>query len=207
MRARRARSPLRWLWVITSAPVLLGLAGITGQLWLIALIPLVVAAILFSPPLGVFHHDEIPPPRTDAYIVAREVEPRGDVPPGGRCFALTLHNDGTEAAENFRIRILVPAALWPRGTRGSPLMATDAGRLGRHWFTEAVSADTSITFRAGDPREPDAIICPMGGSLALATLLLVNLAHFAGDALEYQINGGTVRTVLGRLVLPLTQQE
>ena len=74
MRLSRARSPLRWLWVGTSALGLLGLAGVTSQTWLILAIPFVCLAFLFAPPVGIFRHDETPLPQTETRVVAREAD-------------------------------------------------------------------------------------------------------------------------------------
>lgn len=196
---QRARSPLRWLWVVTSALTLLGLAGIAGTPWLALLIPPVVATILFAPPVGIFRHDERPLARTEAQIVSDILPALPGDPPSARRYLLTLMNNGDVVAEDFRIRLLVPSSLWPRGTRGSPLGTLRCGTLGTHWFIESVYDDTSVTFRAGAPGEHGALSCPPGASLPLAELVLVNVAHAEQDAVEYQINGGTVRTVLGRL--------
>ena len=114
---------------------------------------------------------------------------------------LVLVNDGDVAAEGFRIRILVPAALWPRGTHGTIISQLRVGQLGRHWFIESVYDDASVTFRAGRPADAGSVVCPAGTSLDLAELTLVNLEYFDGTDIEYQINGGTVRTVLGRIAL------
>lgn len=196
---QRARSPLRWLWVVTSALGILALAGVTSSAWLVVAIPLVAVLLLVAPPVGIFRHDETPPPRTDVRIDAREVAAAPGDPPGARRFLLTLVNDGDVPAAGFRIRLLVPALLWPRGTRGSPLGRLCAGAFGKHWFIESVYDDTSLTFRAGPLGDAAAIGCPPGGRLDLAELVVVNLDHWEGGGIEYQINGGTVRTILGRL--------
>jgi hypothetical protein len=190
------------LWVITCALGILGIAGVTEALWLVLAIPFAVAGILFAPPIGVFKHDELPPPRTGARLHQREVPALPSDPPGARRFLLTLVNEGAVAAESFRIRLMVPAAIWPRGTRGSPLGALHVGTIGRHWFVETVYNDTSVTLRAGAPGEAGSLTCGPGERLDLAELMLVNLAQVDLRHIEYQINGGTVQTVLGRVELP-----
>jgi len=203
--ARRARSPLRWLWVVSSSLVILLLAGAFDFPWLLLLVPFTAAALLLAPPLGMFRHDETPPPRTGVFVAAREVEAGGSSLPGARRFLLTLINDGEEVAEGFRMRLLVPAAIWPRGGSGSPLARLHVGEMGRQWSIESVYDDTSVTFRAGPPGGAGSVSCAPGERVDLAELTLVNLDHFAGDGLEYQINGGTVKTALWRIALPASR--
>ena len=120
MWASRARSPLRWLWAGTSALGILAVAGITGQVWLVAIVPLVAAVLLFAPPVGVFRHDETPAPRTGAWLTQREVAAHSSDPPSAR----RLWRKGGEKASAGS------------GTGGSSRPSCVAGGFASFWHSQ-----------------------------------------------------------------------
>lgn len=198
----RLRSPLRWLWVVVSSIGLVAVASAIQWPWILLAVPVVAALLLLAPPFGVFRHDETPAQRTKLRLEAHRPERMDPDPSGGQRFTLVLVNDGAVVAEDFRIRLLLPALLAPRDAPFRPLATLHTGTLGTHWFLETVYDDTAVTFRAGDSSTPGSIRCAPGTRLSLAELRLVNSSHQTGASVEYQINGGTVATVLGRLELP-----
>ena len=192
----RLRSPLRWLSAVMSALAVLAVAGVSGQTWLVAAAPVAAGVLLLAPPLGIYRHDETPEPRTR---VTLEATPAAGSP--GATYRLTLVNRGATPAVDFRMRLIVPEALSPRGGPIQPLGELLAGQLGRHWFTETVNDGTAIVFRAGHAENPDAVTCPGNGQLDLAELRLLNAGLAARTPLAYQVNGGNVGAVLDELQL------
>jgi hypothetical protein len=196
----RLRSPLRWLWAVMSALAVLAFAAVVQSPWLLVGIPPLVAVVLLGPPIGIFRHDETPAARTGLYLEALAADDPASAP--GTRVRVELVNAGAVTAANFRIRIVIPPTLAPRGGPLRPLGRTFAGEHGRHWFIESVYDATAITFRSGEPDEPGAIRCAPGTRQALAELQFMNRGLLAGAALDYQISGGNAKPVLGRLELP-----
>ena len=192
----RLRSPLRWLSAVMSALAVVALAGVAGLTWLVAAAPFVVGLFLLAPPLGVYRHDETPTLRTTLSLEATAVESST-----GATYRLTLVNHGAVTAVNFRVRLIVPEALAPRGAPHALLGTLLAGALGRHWFIETVNAGTAIAFRSGQPGSAGALVCPAQGRLELAELHLLNRGLAVRTPLAYQINGGNVGAVLAELRL------
>lgn len=191
----RLRSPLRWLSATMSALMIFGLAGIFSAPWLLLAAPLVSGAFLLAPPLGVYRHDEIPKPITTLRLSATPLEPAANA----LRFRLTLHNDGDERADDFRIRLLVPHTLVPAEAARQLLPVLHLGALGRNWFIETIWVATAITFRAAPKGHAETIACPPHGQLELADLALPSDTPAA--TLDYQLSGGTARPVLGTLRL------
>jgi hypothetical protein len=193
----RLRSPLRWLSAVMSALAVVALAGVAGLTWLVIAAPVVAGLFLLAPPLGVYRHDEVVAARTQLTLEATSLPSEL-----GAAYRLTLVNRGAVAAQDFRVRLIVPEALAPRGGPLALLGDLLAGELGRHWFTETVSAGTAITFRAGHVGTAGALSCPAHGRLELAELRLLNRGLAAQTPLAYQVNGGNVGATLSELTLP-----
>lgn len=189
----RWKSPLRWLWTLIGSLAVIGAAGLTGMPWFLVALPVVWAAFLLAPPLGVFRHDERSPTRVGVQL---ELTPVSDAVFGSQGYWIELVNSGSVAATGFALRMLVPETLSPRNHPVRPLGRINSGELGRSWFIESVEGATALTFRPGD----EFSFTP-GSRTQLAELRLP--AGRAGPAkIAYQISGGTAAAVLGELELP-----
>lgn len=191
----RARSPLRWLSAVMSSLLLFGLAGILGQTWIIAGIPIVAGLFVLAPPLWVYRHDETPVKRTALALSA--------VPDAGEpgAFRLGVLNTGDVQAVDFRIRLLVPYDIVPVDHQKRLLGRVMAGQLGRNWFVDGAGTATAITFRAAMKGEAAGVVCPPGGRLDLADLRLPPQGAPYDISLDYQVNGGSVAPSLDVLRL------
>lgn len=191
----RLRSPLRWLSAVMGSLLLFGLAGILGQTWMIAGIPVLAGLFLLAPPLGVYRHDETPAARTDLALAA---SPEPDLP---GTFVLAVVNDGDVAASDFRIRLLIPHDIVPAGHQDRLLARVLAGEPGRNWFVNSSGSATAITFRAAMKGERPGIVCPARGRLELAELRLPPQGAPYDLVLDYQVSGGSATPTLGELVV------
>jgi hypothetical protein len=177
-----------------SVLMIVGLAAIAGP-WFILLAPLVAGLFLLAPPIGIYKHDETPPPRTGVLLEAVALD--DDVPHTLR-FRLVLVNPGDFAASDFRIRLLVPQTLVPAKSSNRVLGPLLTGTHGRNWFIDSTHDAIAITFRAG---ASDEIACPPGGRLDLADLHLPGQSRPLVVTLEYQVSGGSAAPALNRLRL------
>jgi hypothetical protein len=177
-----------------SALMIVGLAAIAGP-WFILLAPIVAGIFLLAPPVGIYKHDETPPPRTGVQLEAIALD--DDASHTAR-FQLVLVNPGDVPASDFRIRLLVPQSLVPARSVDRLLGPQLVGTLGRNWFVDSTHDAIAITFRAG---ASDAIHCPAGGQLDLAELHLPAQSRPLNVTLEYQVSGGSAAPALNRLRL------
>ena len=189
----RLRSPLRWLSAVMGSLLLFGLAGILGQTWLIAGVPLLVAVFVLAPPIWVYRHHEAPVERAH---LALDAVPNG-VQPG--VFEIAVTNDSAVPARDFRIRLLVPHEIVPPTQAQRLLGRVALGERGRNWFIDSAGTSTAVTFRAAVKGEEGGIACPANGRLALAELCLPPQGAPYDIILEYQISGGTVAPALGEV--------
>ena len=174
--------------------MIVGLAAIAGT-WFIALAPVVAGVFLLAPPIGIYKHDETPPPRTGVRLEAVALD--DDAAHTAR-FLLVLVNPGDVVASDFRIRLLVPQTLVPASSASRLLGPLLAGAHGRNWFVDSSHDAIAITFRA---RTTDDIRCPAGGRLELAELHLPGQSRPLDITLEYQVSGGSAAPALNRLRL------
>ncbi|HYI14467.1 MAG TPA: hypothetical protein VEX37_03680, partial [Thermomicrobiales bacterium] len=159
--------------------MIVGLAAIAGT-WFIVLAPVVAGLFLLAPPIGIYKHNETPPPRTGVRLEAVPLE--DDIAHTLR-FRLMLVNVGDVVANDFRIRLLVPQTLVPASSAGRLLGSLLAGAHGRNWFVDSTHDAIAITFRAG---ASDQISCPAGERLELADLHLPGQSRPLDVTLEYQ---------------------
>ncbi len=174
--------------------MIVGLAAIAGP-WFIALAPAVAGVFLLAPPIGIYKHDETPPPRTGVRLEAVALD---DDASHTLRFRLILVNPGDVEATDFRIRLLVPQTLVPASSTSRLLGPVLIGAHGRNWFVDSTHDAIAITFRAG---VSDDISCPPGGKLELADLHLPGQSHPLDVTLEYQVSGGNATPSLDRLRL------
>lgn len=174
--------------------MIVALAAITGP-WLIVLAPIVAGLFLLAPPIGIYAHDETPPPRTGVRLEAVALD--NDSANTLR-FRLVLVNPGDVPASNFRIRLLVPQSLVPTSSSSRLLGPLMVGEHGRNWFIDSTHDAIAITFRAG---VTDEIRCPPGSRLELADLNLPGPSRPLDVVLEYQVSGGSAAPALDRLRL------
>lgn len=174
--------------------MIVALAAIVGT-WFVALAPIVAGLFLLAPPIGIYKHDETPVVRTGVRLDASALD---DQPDHTLRFRLTLVNPGAVAADNFRIRLLVPHTLVPAQAANRLLGPILIGAMGQNWFVDTAYDATAITFRAG---QSDTISCPPGGRLDLADLNLPVQARPFDITLEYQVSGGSAAPALDRLRL------
>jgi hypothetical protein len=200
----RLRRPLRWLWAGVSTLFILVFAGIAGATWLIALIPFVAAALLFAPAVGVFRTDETPVLKSGVWLEASEVPASA---PTSRHFRLALVNDGDVAAEDFRIRLLIPSGILPVEANTRPLGKLLVGEFGQNWFIDSAYGATAITLRTAPRGATEEIACPAHSRQELADLVLPVQTLGSDAALDYQVNGGTVKAALGRVRLEAATLE
>lgn len=191
----RLRSPLRWLSAVMSGLLVFGLAGILGQTWLIAAVPVVAGLFLLAPPLWIYRHDEAPVERASLTLDAVADPDRPGV------FRLVVRNGSDVAASDFRIRLIVPHDVVPDDRRERLLGAMCAGEPGRNWFVDSAGTNTAITFRSALKGERPGIVCPGPGRLELAELRLPSQGAPYDLRLDYQISGGTVAPTLDELPL------
>lgn len=196
----RLHSPLRWLTAVMSGLMVIGLAGIFQMTWLVAASPVVVALFLLAPPIGIYRNSEISPARTRVHLEATEV---ADADPSGKActFRLTLVNERTVTASNFRIRLIVPHTLVPFRFTEKMIGLQHVGKMGTHWFVESSASATAVTFRAGQSGDVDAIECAGNARLDLIDLHLPAQSPASEVALDYQVNGGTVSATLAHVHL------
>lgn len=173
--------------------MIVGLAAIAGT-WFIALAPIVAGLFLLAPPIGIYKHDETPPPRTGVRLDAVALDDSAHT----LRFRLVLINHGEVPASDFRIRLLVPHSLVPANSASRLLGPLLTGTLGRNWFIDSTHDAIAVTFRAG---ATDEISCPAGGRLELADLNLPGQSHPLYVVLEYQVSGGSAAPALDRLWL------
>jgi hypothetical protein len=195
---QRLRSPLRWLSAVMGGLMMVALAGIAQQPWLVIAAPVLFLLFLFAPPIGIYRHDETPVEMTRAHLEATPIALAGSSADG---FRLTLVNDGDVAAVNFRMRLLIPVDLVPAEVASRALGTLHLGTLGQHWFTETTHTATAITFRAGRPNEPLAVVCAPRSRCDLIDLLLPAQQAPYDVQFDYQINGGTVSAALSQVRL------
>lgn len=181
--------------------MVVAIAGIASAPWLVALAPIVLLVFLLAPAFGIYRHDETPAPLTDVRLEAFPFENKQTESAGVLCFRLFLVNDGAHAAEDFRVRLLIPETLVPLGSRIRPLGALFVGEMGRNWFIETGHAATTITLRTAPRGSAEEITCPPASRQELADLLLPIQLHPLDASLDYQVNGGSVRAVLAQLRL------
>lgn len=191
----RLRSPLRWLSAVMGGMLVFGLAGILGQTWLIAGVPVLVGLFLLAPPLWVYRHDEVSVARARLTLDAAADAQR----PG--TFLIGVVNDGDVAAADFRIRLLVPNDVVPADKKDRLLGPVLIGQLGRNWFVDSAGPATAMTFRAAMKGERPGIVCPPHGRLDLTELCLPPQGAPYNVALDYQISGGSAAPALGQLRL------
>jgi hypothetical protein len=177
-----------------SVLMIVGLAAIAGP-GFILLAPVVAGLFLLAPPIGIYKHDETPPPRTGVQLEAVALD---DDAPHTLRFRLVLVNPGDVAASDFRIRLLVPQTLVPAKSSSRLLGQLLTGAHGRNWFIDSTHDAIAITFRAG---ASDEISCPPGGRLVLADLHLPGQSRPLDVTLEYQVSGGSAVPALDRLRL------
>lgn len=177
--------------------MLVGLAAIAGP-WLIVLAPVVAGLFLLAPPIGIYKHDEAPPPRTGVRLEAVAVD--SDTAHTLR-FRLVLINPGDVPASDFRMRLLIPQTLVPASASPRLLGPLLVGEQGRNWFIDSTHDAIAVTFRAGRPGAVDEIICPRESQLELADLNLPGHSHPLDVFLEYQVSGGSASPTLDRLRL------
>jgi hypothetical protein len=197
----RLRSPLRWLSAVMSALMLLVLIGAFGETWMLIVIPIVAGLFLLAPPLGIYRHDETPAPRTGIRLEAFPVDDPRDAMANVVRFRLVLVNSGDVAAEDFRIRLLVPHAIAPPNSRVRPLGTLHVGEMGRNWFIDSAYDATAITLRTAPADSDEEITCLPGSRQELADLLLPAQRSPFDVSLEYQVSGGSVKAAIERVRL------
>ena len=154
---------------------------------------------LTAPPIWVFRHDEKPVSRTGMQLALELIDVKGAT----TGYRLYVENHGEDEARNFSIRILLPRDLSPHGHTVQPLSRVIVGRVGSHWFTETIQDDSALTFRAHGRGAAPVTIGP-GDRVAIAELRFASGRVRAAPAIDFQISGGTVHTVLGHLTVPIS---
>lgn len=181
---------------------MIAVAGLTGQVWIAFLAPVVAAIFLTAPPIGVFKHDERIVERTGLSLVASETEGARNLPGAAPLtrYTLSLRNTGNVDAEDFSVRLLIPDTISPRKGTVKPLGKILRGTVGVHWFTESAYDATALTFRTR--LEPgDDVICPAGETIEIAELHFAAEINVRGTVLEYQVSGGSTKAALGQVQL------
>jgi hypothetical protein len=197
----RLKSPLRWLSGVMSALMVLAIASILQSPWLMLLAPAALALFLLLPPIGVYRHDETPLGVTGVHLEAWEVREGAYPLDGSVRFRMVLVNPGNVSAENFRVRLLIPHTLVPPQSRMRPLGTVYAGQIGVNWSIDSAYDATAITLRTAPAGSPEEIRVPPGSRQELADLVLPSQARPFDVALDYQVNGGTVKAALQQLRL------
>jgi hypothetical protein len=203
--ARRLKSPLRWLSAVMTSLMIAAVSSILQTPWLLLTIPVVAGLFLLAPPIGVYRHDETPAPTTGVELQAIEAPETAALTESR--FRLVLVNHGAVAAEDIRIRLLVPHSVVPPEVRSHLLGHVQVGSFGTHWFVDSALDATAITFRTAPRGTAEVVTFPAGSSHELADLILPGQARPIDVVLDYQVSGASVKPSLDRLRLKSARSE